>query len=200
MTSSYRIVVICEGSGDRDVAEGLTQSVLAQLVNWETTGLIAFRGLELNEGFSTWGGLPERAKGRVPRRNGFREAFTLDAFATWRALKLASTPEVDADGVILLRDSDKESERRSSIEAGVREFTANNKTKIRIAIGVATAKIEAWLISALDSDSDARRALRKELGFDVALSANVSETATRGAIYCAGRWSCLRCSRVIEKQ
>ncbi len=162
MTPSHTFVVICEGPGDHKAATEIATRVLADLADWTSSASFRYRGLEDDEDFSSWAGLKSRA-GEVPRRSGFKQGATLDGVATWRALHLAQ--KTSPDGVILLRDEDREAGRKDSIVSAVRAFHEDDHT-LPVAIGVANAKIEAWLLASLAPDPAPRAALRQELGFD----------------------------------
>jgi hypothetical protein len=162
MTPSHSFVVICEGSGDQKIAAAIATRVLSDLADWTSSTSFRFRGLDDNEDFSSWAGLKSRA-GEVPRRSGFKEGATLDGAATWRALHLAQ--RANPDGVILVRDADNQSGRLASIIDGVRAARTSGVTQ-PVAVGVAVAKIEAWLLAAQSADGQTRAALRQELGFD----------------------------------
>lgn len=170
MTASYTVVVICEGSMDREVAKSLSLKVLFELVDWLTEESLRFKGLEDPDAFQSWAGLKSR-KGAVPRRGGFDPEWGPDSATAWKALHFAN--DTKPDGVILLRDCDGAAfaQKRAEIAAAVQGFrrTIPADRELPIAVGVANAKIEGWLLASIEPAGKQltwRTELKQELGFD----------------------------------
>lgn len=72
----------------------------------------------------------------------------------------------ELDAIVLQRDADKQPQRREGLQQARAEVPLN----VKVIIGVAHPKLEAWAICAFDpydvDGHDRLRAARKELGFD----------------------------------
>lgn len=184
MIASYIVVVVCEGTMDRDVATALARKVLSELADWLSDESFRFMGLGDQDAFQSWAGLRKR-KGDVPRRSGFDPEWGPDSATAWKALHFAK--ETNPDAVILLRDSDGAvaAEKRAEIAAAVAALRRIEPEELPVAIGVADAKLEAWLLASIevaDGQLEWRTELRQELGFDpVTQAERLTATDDQGA-------------------
>lgn len=183
--AAHSIVVICEGPTDQRTARALAERVLCQAVDWMEPEvlehLIQWRGLRKNEPYFAWRQSNALAQANNVRTNGrFDDA--PDAFMARRALAvLTILGERDFDAVLLLRDSDADTQRRQGLE----QARAQTSGLGPIVIGVAHAKRECWVlagfIAANDEEQSRLDVCRQELGFDPCLQAEQLTAATPGA-------------------
>jgi hypothetical protein len=167
-------VIICEGPADRRTACSLADRVLSDSVEWMIPEMLdafrQWRGLQRSEPFLAWKHVHTRAREANIRTNGFFEGEpgAQDAFAARRALALLTVEgERDIDAVLLLRDSDGNSQERRK---GLAQGRSGVDGLGPILIGVAHTKRECWSLAGFTPANEEERArvdtLRQELGFD----------------------------------
>jgi hypothetical protein len=170
MTLSF--AVVCEAAADRDTACGLADRVICAEVDWISDEDLEYqrqwRGLEETTSHLLWRDIPELAKQANIRAHGHfdGEPAAPDAHAARRALLLLKLSSRKPDAVLLIRDDDRQTERRQGLEQARKE----TKLRVPILIGLAHLKRECWVLAGFDPASDEEREtlkqLRKELGFD----------------------------------
>lgn len=171
--ASFSIVVICEAEADQRTACAIADRVLLQNVGWLEPELLdtlrQWRGLTKCESFLAWKNVHARANATHVRINGHfgGEPGAQDAFVARRALALLTTHgERGIDAVLLLRDSDMESDRRKGLEQARAQMSGLGP----ILIGFAHPKRESWVLAGFDATNEMEHErleeLRQELGFD----------------------------------
>ncbi len=169
----FVFAVVCEARADQETACALADRVFCAEVDWlgeETLGECRrWRGMTEETYFVAWDELPELAKKMGIRVHGhFRdgEPAHADARAARRALRVLAALEVPIDGVLLIRDDDRDEDRR----AGLEQARDTSILTVPIVIGLAHAKRECWVLAGFDPGNNAETAcleeLRRELGFD----------------------------------
>jgi hypothetical protein len=177
------IAVICEDYPDRQTACCLADRViLDQFGDHRHDGWIAeeqldafrgYRGLEPGQEFIVWARIATLAQEHPIKliRGKFSGEFPMhgDEFNIRCAVQLllfhASHPP---DGIIFLRDTDNDVEKRKGLEAA-REAVPRS-TQIPVVIGIADTKRECWHIAGFHPEDDQERQwldeLNQELGGD----------------------------------
>jgi hypothetical protein len=169
--------IVCEATADRDTACGLADRVISNDVEWISDEDLhyhrAWRGLEATASHLLWRDIPELAKQANIRAHGHFDGQpgAPDAHAARRALLLLKLSPHKPDAVALIRDDDRQTERRQGLEQ------ARNATRlgVPILIGLAHLKRECWVLAGFDpcdsEEQERLKAVRKELGFDPATRA-----------------------------
>jgi hypothetical protein len=166
------LVVICEAAADQRTASALADRVICERIDWiEPETLDSFRryrGLYDNEPFFTWTDLKKEARERGIKVHGHRENAPRppDGAMAEKALRLFATLPQPPSAVLLVRDTDKERNRR----AGFEQARKAERWPFVVVIGVAEAKRECWILAGYEPRNGAEHerltAARKELGFD----------------------------------
>jgi hypothetical protein len=170
--TAFSLLVVCEAAADQRTGACLADRVLCESVDWidsESIDLHRFwRGLDPGSDHLPWRSVKSLAKARGVKLHGhFREEPGFpDASATRLVLELARRSEAQPDAVVLLRDSDGETERRTGLE----QARSAKEWPFPIAIGVAHLNRECWVLAGFEpGKSDEERALaavQSDLGFD----------------------------------
>lgn len=165
------IVVIAEAAFDRTIACELADRQLCE-VDWiEPEHLPALRVYHSDSqvGQLTWKSLKQIAKDLgLPFGQGFfdGESGLPDAKAARRAIEIARHLFPQAQAIVLIRDIDKQTDR----EQGLKQARAEHKTGIKVVLGVAKPKMEAWVLAGFEPKDEGEKAeldkVRKDLGFD----------------------------------
>lgn len=175
MTPTNQFLVVCEGPSDWRVAAILSKRVLAEFGEWVEPAL---RGDRDADDYLQWASLRDRDD--VPRRKGFKpDGWGPDSEVARRALHVAEQKLQDIDGVILLRDADQgdASEKCTALASAVKAAQLD----LPVAVGIASAKIEAWLLAGLSPDTAKRAEVRQTLGFDAITQAHELRAADEQA-------------------
>jgi hypothetical protein len=155
--ASYEFAVVCEARADRDTACGLADRVLLEEVSWlepETMDSCRqWRGPSSEEPFLKWASVKEEA-----RQRGMKGIFghfngkpgQPDAFMARLALLLLSDSKKRPAAVLLVRDSDGDSERRDGLEQARRD----RPWPFPIVLGVAEPKRECWVLAGFNPKND----------------------------------------------
>jgi hypothetical protein len=167
-------VVVCEARADFLTASELADHIFCDSVNWIEPDYLDFHrsytGFPGDEPFLTWKRLTWK---RLARDSGLRprgfiegQPLELDAAQARRALVFIESTWPDVDGILLIRDDDRLTNRRIGLE----QARAASLLNQRIVIGLAHTKRECWVLAGFDARDDRERALLKEikqeLGFD----------------------------------
>jgi hypothetical protein len=174
------IAVVCEADPDRRIACGLADRLILEEAHWITAEVIAgyreYRGYERSTSFLRWSGVKSLAAERRIRSHGHFSGSpgAPDALAARRALLLLKTAPAPPDAVLLIRDDDRQSQRRTGLEQA-RNEAASNWT-IPVVIGLAHISRECWVLTGFTPSNDEECSrldeLKRELGFDPARHAS----------------------------
>ena len=172
------IAVVCEAAADKATGCDLADRVFCSEIDWITEGVLdnyrLWRGLEPHESHLTWADARKRAAAKNIKAHGHFDGVpgALDAYAARRVLRLLKSNGNIPNAVILLRDDNRETERRNGLEQ------ARQAAKIGtpVVIGLAHTKRECWVLAGFDpcdqNEQQALDDLRKELGFDPRMHAD----------------------------
>ncbi len=166
------LAVVCEGPADQRTGCGLADRVFLAKVDWLEEALLEhcrqWRGSNLVEPFLPWKHVPPKARARNIRAHGHFEGQpgAPDAHNARLALLLLYAVEDRPDRIVLLRDDDRQTQRRRGLEQARKSCNIG----IPVAIGLAHVNRECWVLAGFEpQDGDERRCLkelRAELGFD----------------------------------
>jgi hypothetical protein len=200
-------VTVCEAEADFRTASGLADRVVCEGVDWITVDVLddyrQWRGLDDTQPFLRW-----RDIHRLARAAGFRilghfledQPGEPDARAARRALWLVESHEGQVDGVLLIRDDDRQINRRDGLE----QARAESPLSCPIVIGLAHLKRECWVMAGFDpvtSDEEVRlSSLVDELGFDPRTEAHRLTARGDGESRSANRVLWLLTAEVAERE
>lgn len=170
--TAYLLAVVCEAPADQRAAAHLADRVLSDGVAWIDPESIdlhrQWQGLEEGSGHLKWREVRTLARRRKVKIHGHfhEEAGFSDAKVARLALELFRNAERIPDAVILIRDSDGHTERRTGLE----QARAEKPWPFPIAIGLAHLNRECWVLAGFEPKNEAERerlaGLQEELGFD----------------------------------
>ncbi|WP_257979059.1 hypothetical protein [Corallococcus exiguus] len=133
----------------------LADRVLVHKIDWLDAEMLdmqrQWRGLTSATSFLRWDDV-----GAEAARAGFKhvvfghfsgEPGAHDAFAARKALLLFAALDRQPDAVLLVRDADKDSERRKGLE----QARADKPWPFKVVIGVAEPKRECWVLAGFDA-------------------------------------------------
>jgi hypothetical protein len=164
--------VVCEAPADHGTASALADRVFCAEVEWISEAVLddyrKWRDASEQTPFLLWKEVSELARQANIRPHGHfdGEPALPDANAARRALLLLKASEAPLHGVLLIRDDDRDEDRRRGLEQ------ARNSVDLGapVVIGLAHTKRECWVLAGFDlsGKDEARRLedLRRELGFD----------------------------------
>ncbi len=170
---SLRLAVVCEAEADFRLATALVERVILEGVEWLEEGHLAgcslWQQVEPGRPFLIWKTIPElareagiRARGHFDNTHG-----ASDAQAARRALRFLKLRGDSLEGILLIRDNDRDARRRHGLEQARDE---DHGFEGRVVIGLAHCKRESWVLAGYDpADADDEKLLarvRAELGFD----------------------------------
>jgi hypothetical protein len=167
--------VIVEDRADFQTATHLAERVLLEKIDWlerdYMSGLFRWSGLEENTDYSRWQDIRQiidqfKQRGLpVPRYLGFAKdgPFKADGATALTILNLIRVlqrkKQRDIKAVVLIRDVDTQPERK----AGLRQARAE-QVDLRIVIGVADPKREAWVLNGFEPlNAEEKRLLREAI-------------------------------------
>lgn len=187
-----RFAMVCEAPADRQIAQDLSDRVVAASIDWAEGILdslrhwhdsVAVNGrtwqLEWTAIKSLAAELNIRIHGHFQGEPGAPDA------ATARRAVIVLQKLLDPVVVFLIRDADNHSERRRGLEQARADFRSQT---IKIVIGLAIPEREAWVLAGFDPKDDSERDLlaeeRRNLGFNPCersfeLTAGRDDTAKR---------------------
>jgi hypothetical protein len=145
---TQRFVMVCEAEADFRTASRLADRVVCEQVDWiPEDSLDSYRqwcGFDDALHFLTWTEAKNRAKAaRLPIHGQFDgKPGEADAYAARRALRLIRMMNPQPDGVCLIRDDDRKTERGDGLEQARKE----NTLACPIVIGLAHLKRECWVL------------------------------------------------------
>ena len=188
------LLVVCEAAADFRTASELVDRVLCERVEWlEPTLLPSVRQwweYDSEHPFLLWPSLKETVQRlglqRLRPRSRFNgELGAPDAAAADIALQFAAWIQKSADvaAVLLIRDTDKDEERRRGLEQA--RILDGHSWPFSIVLGVAHPRREAWVLTgfeAQDSGEAARLKLQQErLGYDPCANSEQLTASSKGA-------------------
>jgi hypothetical protein len=151
--AAHEFVVVCEARADREASCGLADRVLLEEIDWlDSTTLDScrkWRGSTSEEHFLRWASVRDEFQhaGIKGIFGGFGgQPGALDAHAARRALLLLASSEQRPDAVVLVRDSDGKSDRRSGLE----QARDARKWPFPVIIGLAEPKRECWVLAGFE--------------------------------------------------
>ena len=166
MAESIRITVVAEDRPDFQIANSLADRVVVENVDWTDGNLPQLRtwqGLEPGKVFTKWSALrrlSERA-GRRIRTQIKKEGATRQEARKAVLLALQMEPDNPPDLVLLVRDTDNDSRRRSSFLDVAQDASLGT----RVLIAMPHTKREAWVLASFEaSPGDEHRKLEQERG------------------------------------
>jgi hypothetical protein len=168
-------MVVCEARADFLISSQLADRVLCESIDWIEPEMLDYHrrydGLSHDEPFLTWSDAKDLAKEVRILPRGFigGEPADLDAEQARRAPALIEARWPTVEGVLLIRDDDRQKDRRRGLD----QARAAARLHERIVIGLAHTKRECWVLAGFEPRDDQERALhaeiRQELGFDPCL-------------------------------
>jgi hypothetical protein len=170
MTLAFAIV--CEAEADFRTSSGLADRVFCEDVRWieeeVLDGYRGWRGLDDAQDYLPWTRAATLAQEAGFRVHGHFDGAPgePDAQAARRALWLFARSKRQLDGVLLIRDDDRQTNRRMGLEQARQE----SRLPCPIVIGLAHLKRECWVLAGFEpkNDHEGRQlsSLREELDFD----------------------------------
>jgi hypothetical protein len=164
--------VVCEAPADQRTGCDLADRVFVVEVGWLEQEMLPhcrqWRGQDPSEPHLLWRNVNSLARSQRIRAHGHFEGEpgAPDAHAARLALLLIRASLNPADAVVLLRDDDRQTERRRGLEQARR----SSGTGIPVVIGLAHPKRECWVLAGYEprdqEETDALNRARRELGFD----------------------------------
>lgn len=143
------------------VAKDLARRVLGAEVPWfQGDTHLSWQGLHASDLFLPWRRVKEEAQQRrVVRHGKFRASPGMfDERRAKLAMRLFLTLKTPPDGVILVRDTDAEGERKESLE----RFRDEGFSAFPVVLALPHPKLECWIIAGFEArDSSEETALRK---------------------------------------
>ncbi len=171
------LAVVCESPADRRTGCDLADRVVCAEVVWIEPEMLpdlrGWRGLARRELCLLWKDVASLAKSRKIKAHGHfaGEPGAPDAHNARQALLLLHGAEHRPDAIVLLRDDDRDAERRKGIE----QARDSCRIGIPVAIGLAHPKRECWVLAGFDPQGGEQqqrlKELRIQLGFDPRTSA-----------------------------
>lgn len=174
----FVFAVVCEARADQETGCALADRVFCAEVDWLSEEILdecrRWQGAIENSYFLTWSEVGELARQAGIRAHGHFGGAPAhhDARIARRALRLLMALEVPLDGVLLIRDDDRDEDRRRGLE----QARAASDINVPIVIGLAHTKRECWVLAGFDPCNDAEtqqfEALCQELSFDPRIAAD----------------------------
>ena len=168
---SLRWAVVCEAPADLMLATDLADRVLVETIDWLESDMLDPQRRWVSHDPSgiplQWKSIPSKARALGIQVHGHfnNEPGLPDAKAARRALGSSSVSAADVDAVVLIRDSDDQTERRVGLEQARAAFP-----NVTVVIGFAEVERECWGLSGFEPEDDSERsrlaAEATNLGFD----------------------------------
>jgi hypothetical protein len=172
------LVVVCEARADFHTSSELADRVFCDKIDWIEAEMLdihrVYEGLAPEQPFVTWKDVKALSKEAGIRPRGFIDGqlAELDARQAQRAIRLIESRCPGLGGILLIRDDDKQTDRRAGLEQARDESTRSAS----IVIGLAHTKRECWVLAGFEPRDDRETSLladvRQELGFDPRLHAH----------------------------
>ena len=165
------LAVVCEGPADERTGCGLAERVFCDKVTSVAPQSFkdCWRGVDTVRKCVFWRELKgiARLKGiRLPHGHFEGEPAKSDAAAARRALRVLMAADAPPQAVVLLRDEDRDGQRRQGLEQARREA----RLAVAVVVGVANPMRESWVLAGFDPQNDGEqsrlKSLCRELGLD----------------------------------
>ncbi|WP_253899711.1 hypothetical protein [Corallococcus carmarthensis] len=166
----------------------LADRILVQEIDWLESEMLnmqrQWRGLTPTASFLRWDDVGDEAA-----RAGFKhvvfghfsgEPGAHDAFAARKAMLLFAALDRQPDAVLLVRDADKDPDRRKGLE----QARADKPWPFEVVIGVAEPKRECWVLAGFDareSEEDTLKQVEQRLSFHPVRDAHKLTAREHGA-------------------
>ncbi|MBI1831901.1 MAG: hypothetical protein HYR84_10680 [Planctomycetes bacterium] len=188
-----QFVVIHEARADFRTATEIADRVLLAEINWLDDAIIETQRTWLPELLAgirmTWSSLPGHARQLGIRVHGHfdGEPGAADAHAARRAIAYVLRVLENVDAIVLIRDVDKQIERKKGLNQARTTFSS----RCKIVIGLANRKREAWVIGGFDPENDSEAqslaAETQKLGHDPRTHSHELTASEEGALRCPKR-------------
>lgn len=169
---AFSFPVVCEAPADQRTGCDLADRVFCADVDWiEQEVLVHYRewcGLKPVDPCLLWKDIPKLARSYRIKAHGHFDGRpgAQDAQSTRRAILLLRAVPPAPDAVILLRDDDRQTDRR----LGMEQARDESSFKDRVVIGLAHTMRECWVLAGFEPQGEEERDrlthVEKELGFD----------------------------------
>lgn len=170
------LAIVCEARADYETACALADRVLCAEVEWIEPDVLGnyrqWRGLQESESFLTIQHVPILARQKNIRAHGHFDGSPIapDEHLGRLAFLLLYTLQPLPDAVLLIRDDDRQTERRRGLERARRWAEEKLQGLKPIVLGLAHPKRECWVLAGFDARNDEERllfeAMCRELGFN----------------------------------
>ena len=170
-----QLLVICEAPADFRIATDLADRIIGDSLTVDLSTVRHWHESEPGRTYIRWIDLDKVAHARGlrlrPRSRFGGQPGAADAAAADKALLLAMflAEKEGLVGVLLIRDSDGDDERRIGLTQA-RNTEPGTRWPFSVAIGLAHPKREAWVLAGFEPQDEAEherlRALKRELGRD----------------------------------
>ncbi|NNC16439.1 hypothetical protein HJC22_11975 [Corallococcus exiguus] len=185
---AYEFGVVCEAPADQDTACLLADRVLVHRIDWLEAEMLdmqrQWRGLKPNTSFLLWKSVGDETANAGLKHVVFGhfagEPGAHDALAARKALLLFSALDRRPDAVLLVRDADKDSDRRKGLE----QARADKSWPFEVIIGLAEAKRECWVLTGFDAregEEDTLKKVEQRLSFHPVRDAHKLTAREHGA-------------------
>lgn len=184
------LLVICEAPADFQIAADLADRIISETIPAEPSTVRRWYESEPGRPYVRWIDLDKVAAARGirlrPRSRFGGEPGAADAAAADKALLLAAfmAKKHDLVGVLLIRDSDGDDERRIGLTQA-RTTEPGARWPFNVAIGLAHPKREAWVLAGFEPQDAAEHqrlaALRQDIGRDPCVCSHELTARTKGS-------------------
>jgi hypothetical protein len=188
---AFKFAVVCEARADFHTATELLDRVLCEKVDWIVVEVLdSYRewcGWDDSAPFLLWRDISALARKIGIRAHGHFDGKPgeADAQVSRRALLLLNSLGEALHAILLIRDDDRQTERRLGLE----QARANISLPIPVVIGLAHLKRECWVLSGFEPRNAEEQTcldrLSEDLGFDPRISpdrlADKGDNETRSA-------------------
>jgi hypothetical protein len=172
------LVVVCEARADFHTSSELADRVFCDKIDWIEAEMLdvyrLYEGLGTDQPFVTWKDVKALSREAGIRPRGFIDGQRpeLDAGQAQRAIRLVESRWPGIGKILLIRDDDRHTNRRASLQQAREESSLSG----RIVIGLAHTKRECWVLAGFEPCNDGETALlaevRQDVGFDPRLQAH----------------------------
>jgi len=166
------LAVVCEAAADQQTGCGLADRVLLAEVGWLEEEMLPhcrrWRGFDPGQTHLLWKNVAPLARSHNIRAHGHFDGKpgAPDAQNARLALLLIHASTHTAHAVVLLRDDDRQTERR----AGLEQARSSSTIGVPVVVGLAHPKRECWVLAGFEPrdahEADRVAELTKDLGFD----------------------------------
>jgi hypothetical protein len=162
------VAVVCEAPADRITITTLAERVIREAADWiepeAMSDFVEWRGFRRTESHLEWTSLKQHADelGLVIR---FRDVQPLHPYSqnALRAIRVLAVAPDRVDAIILVPDSDTDTDRLKGLEQA-RDYA---RAALPIIVGLAHTKRECWHICGFEPENDGEGELLAELGSEV---------------------------------